>query len=224
MAGALCMCGYNFILNAMIKSTFPVTIYSLSCPDTGIIKYIGKTQLSLKRRLSAHICQTHGSATKREWIKELKALGKFPLINSIEETDNRRWSGREKYWINKYQSNGLLNKNKGGGGNHRGKTHVIESFKLFLDNNGYSKNVSKNYLCCVSMFLRKYFKDAPTPQRVNSKTIKEYVDAIVNHNTQKVVISALKLFYSEIIKEPQKLRLIKYRYSEIQSPMANIRL
>jgi len=93
------------------------TIYALTEPDTGEVRYIGVTKGPAKYRLRDHIRYAEkGGATYRcKWIRSLLRDGRIPKLLILEETTNR---DREEHWIERYRSNGarLTNLTDGGDG------------------------------------------------------------------------------------------------------------
>jgi len=55
-------------------STAKVTIYTLSHPVTGQVRYVGKTVEMLKNRLAGHL-REKGTCHKNHWIAQLRAEG-----------------------------------------------------------------------------------------------------------------------------------------------------
>lgn len=101
----------------MVNDTRKVKIYILKDPDTLEIRYVGKTLMSLEHRLGNHINNARGQKHNKHlsnWILKLLSLGKRPLIELIEECENKNWQDREKYWISFYPN--LLNLTIGGDG------------------------------------------------------------------------------------------------------------
>ena len=85
-------------------------IYSLSCPFTNQVHYVGKSEQGMMRPLS-HLSKSHSNKIN-EWVDELKQIGHSPKVDvceyvPLEEDINER----EKYWITKYlkKGNTLLN-------------------------------------------------------------------------------------------------------------------
>jgi hypothetical protein len=98
-----------------MKTTF---IYSLSDPNTGKVRYIGKAN-NLKYRLWAHIHEGKHDLRnqhKCNWIKTLLKEEKQPIIDIVEEVPIESWKEAEIYWIAQFKAWGfdLLNKTKGG--------------------------------------------------------------------------------------------------------------
>lgn len=80
-------------------------IYRLIDPNTLEIKYIGKSDISLVKRLVCHINQIYRKerfSDKGDWIENLIKQGKCPLIELIEEVDKNQAASKEKYWIQFY--------------------------------------------------------------------------------------------------------------------------
>lgn len=93
-------------------------IYGLLSTRDNIIRYIGQTKSSLKRRLSEHKCDalTRNIANhKCNWIRKEISDGFEINITMIEETDSEKWAEREVHWIKELSvSNNLVNELKGG--------------------------------------------------------------------------------------------------------------
>lgn len=90
-------------------------IYTLKCPLTMKIKYVGVTCTKLNARLSQHIYDSKkGGTYKRNWIQSLLKIDLKPIIEVIETCSYLNWEEREKYWINSYSN--LTNTKEGGNG------------------------------------------------------------------------------------------------------------
>jgi hypothetical protein len=88
-----------------------ISIYTLSDPTTGAIRYVGQTKNNLKDRLMQHKSRP---PCKRlaEWIKALSSTGVQPVITEVEVVE---WEDRyiaEKKHIERFVSEGcdLLNR------------------------------------------------------------------------------------------------------------------
>jgi hypothetical protein len=110
-----------------MKKDKTVSIYALVCPDTDEYKYIGKTQTTLKQRLSNHLAEKENNR-KSIWIQELLKSNKKPIIKLIEEVSIEEWELKEKYWIAHYGLKSLLNSSSGGKGLGKPILEVIEKF------------------------------------------------------------------------------------------------
>lgn len=80
-------------------------IYSLSCPFTNQIHYIGKSTQGMTRPLQ-HLTKSH-SEKVQEWVNDLKDIGYAPVVNVLEYVPlEEDLDGRERWWIQRE-----LNKN-----------------------------------------------------------------------------------------------------------------
>ncbi len=79
-------------------------IYTLSCPKTNVVKYIGQTYY-IKDRFRQHIAESRRTEHyKSYWIRSLMNEGLKPIIevlDVVEESDANFW---EKYWIEQFKS------------------------------------------------------------------------------------------------------------------------
>lgn len=85
-------------------------IYSLSCPVTNQIHYIGKSTQGMLRPMQ-HLTVSH-SIKIQEWVDDLRILGHAPTINVVEYIlGSEDLDERERYWIQKELKKGsvLLN-------------------------------------------------------------------------------------------------------------------
>jgi y4mF family transcriptional regulator len=85
-------------------------IYSLSCPVTNQIHYIGKSTQGMLRPMQ-HLTASHSNKIQ-EWVDDLRILGHAPIINVVEYIlGSEDLDERERYWIQKELKKGsvLLN-------------------------------------------------------------------------------------------------------------------
>jgi len=85
-----------------------VEIYTLICPISKKVMYVGKANDSNKR-LKSHI----RDSVKRKtpvylWIRELIKRGLMPIVEVVEVTDELNWMQKEKQHIAKFRKTGLL--------------------------------------------------------------------------------------------------------------------
>lgn len=104
-----------------MQTTF---IYSLTCPISGEIKYIGKAN-DVKRRLNQHIYQSkrNPSSEKNMWIITLLSKDLKPILNVLDEVSYSDWGYWENYWISQTKTWGFKLLNKMDGGHGYGKHH-----------------------------------------------------------------------------------------------------
>lgn len=83
-------------------------IYSLSCPFTNQIHYIGKSTQGMIRPLQ-HLTNSH-SEKVQEWVNDLKGIGHAPVVNVLEYVPlEEDLDGRERWWIQReLDKNSLL--------------------------------------------------------------------------------------------------------------------
>lgn len=90
-------------------------IYTLICPITSDVKYIGKTIKPLDKRLSEHKSDLRGNNKRKNWIRKLAKIGLQPEIALVEEVDSD-WEFWERYWICQFRAWGFDLKNQTAGG------------------------------------------------------------------------------------------------------------
>lgn len=93
-----------------------VEIYSLSCPLTKEVRYIGKANNS-EKRLRSHIRDSRRRNTPVYcWIRTLTSNGMLPIMSVIVTVESSEWRETEKSQIIIHKSNGcrLLNVAEGG--------------------------------------------------------------------------------------------------------------
>lgn len=84
-----------------------VKIYKLIDPFTLEIRYVGKTEKSLKHRLSMHITtsiKNKNKTHKEAWITQVYNKGKRPIIELVEEVNFEDWQEKEQYWIAQFKN------------------------------------------------------------------------------------------------------------------------
>ncbi len=87
-------------------------IYALCDPETGEVRYIGKSSDS-HHRFKSHMRETRRDYPLYRWINKLRKSGLCPKLKILFETDD--WEISEKLTIEKYRQSGrLLNVAEGG--------------------------------------------------------------------------------------------------------------
>jgi len=93
------------------------SIYTLSCPKTGVVRYVGATK-NPKERIRCHIkdAKNKNSSPVHKWINSLLDKGLSPIMDIVDTGDTDTWQEKEKYWIQRYKDMGcaLLNQTDGG--------------------------------------------------------------------------------------------------------------
>lgn len=99
------------------ESNRETTIYALCDPDTGAIRYIGKS-VDVARRYKSHLSARDYQHTPiRRWVAKVKRAGKVPTLRVLEVC-GEDWVERERHWIAASRAAGadLLNLSDGGDG------------------------------------------------------------------------------------------------------------
>jgi group I intron endonuclease len=97
-----------------------VKIYYLQDPISMKIRYIGKTENSLEKRLIGHVheAKKYKNLHKKHWFALLAKQGLKPNIILLKEVDDDKWEEEERYYIQKFKNEGhdLINVFEGGNG------------------------------------------------------------------------------------------------------------
>jgi len=95
-------------------------IYSISDPSTKSIRYIGKTEMTLEKRLYYHFreIKTTKNKHKKHWFEKFSNSDDKPIIKLIDIVPLEEWQFWEKHYISLFKSWGfrLLNYTEGGEG------------------------------------------------------------------------------------------------------------
>lgn len=108
-------------------------VYSLICPKTFEIRYIGITIGKIQYRLAKHKKEAskQGQTHKINWLRSLQKENLLDnlQIKIIEEVNENILSLREQYWISHYRSIGLdlVNTAPGGSTGSLGYKHSSEA-------------------------------------------------------------------------------------------------
>lgn len=113
-------------------------VYTLTDPRTNIVKYVGKTQESLAKRLSKHIYDSKKHKNRRtNWLKNLLKNGFKPKIELLESFDNSQdCYFAEIYWISQFRTWGfnLVNATDGGEGstNYKPSKETLQKMSCIM--------------------------------------------------------------------------------------------
>lgn len=139
------------LFNFTTKNMETTKIYTLSCPKSYDVRYVGKTN-NPEQRLKAHNNKARDKNThKRNWIIKLKNEGLKPIFTIIDEVPLDNWQYWEKFYISKFKQLNcdLVNYSDGGEGLNFGnqtsfkKGHNSKSL-VALDLNGIYFNTFEN--------------------------------------------------------------------------------
>lgn len=109
-----------------------VSIYTLSDPTTGQVRYVGKTSVKPEARYAQHIYQWKRCKGKisylNSWIKNLANKQLKPVLQVVDLVDDEAWVLAEQGYIRLFKSYGckLVNLTIGGEGSS-GYKHSVES-------------------------------------------------------------------------------------------------
>ena len=108
---------------------YPVSyIYALCDPDTGYLRYVGKSD-NPQKRLSSHMAESVRSnfCRRHHWIVGLVKSGLTPTLIILEEVQRHEWVSAEQFWIASMRLAGcdLVNGSDGGEGNKNCRLSAI---------------------------------------------------------------------------------------------------
>lgn len=90
------------------------TVYSLSCPIDGLVKYIGLTTEKLETRLNHHL-KSPTNGANYIWFSLLSKYNYKPIIEFVDECEDNKYIALklEQFWIQQFRCWGFdLNNNK----------------------------------------------------------------------------------------------------------------
>lgn len=93
-------------------------IYTLTDPETNMIRYVGKAN-NIKQRYSAHLNRARKHQIhKKNWIASLREKKLKPIIEIVDIVPIKDWIFWETYWISQFKTWGfnLINYTNGGEG------------------------------------------------------------------------------------------------------------
>jgi hypothetical protein len=134
-------------------------IYALTEPDTGEIRYVGKTFRPAKRRLRRHVCLSNlkGNSHKERWIRKLVAAGKEPKIIVLQTCLSAdELANAERFHIAKLRTEGARLTNTADGGDGGSGPHTNESKeKIRQALTGKGRSESHRINCGLASLGRK---------------------------------------------------------------------
>jgi len=74
----------------------------------------------------------------------------------------------------------------------------------------YSPESVKNYVSCLGKFLTHFEKEATKPSEISAEKIKKFLAQFKETNTHRAYLCSIKLFYSKIGNQPDKLDRVEY--------------
>lgn len=145
-------------------------IYTLSCPISGDVRYVGKSNNPKERFLKHN--NSKDLTKKKIWINDLKLKNIKPILTIIGYVPKDNWKFFEKFYISKYRNLGcnLLNTSIGGEG---------------LDNGNQTSFKGENSKKVVALYKNgDYFK--------SFNSIKESVEFVGNSHVWDVLVGKTK--------------------------------
>ena len=94
---------------------------------------------------------------------------------------------------------------------------ATERFVLWMRTKGLSESTVSNYSSQVKTFLN-HFSHIEKCRLITSEQIMEYLTSKIQANTQRHAHSAIKLFYTNVVKQPLKFKHIPYAQKEKKLP------
>jgi len=168
-----------------LKEQRPITIYTLSCPFSGAIKYVGKTVKPLNKRLGDHIGDVKRTVNKRtNWVKSILRRGEKPIIEGIE-TVYDGWQDAEIYWIAQLRAWGfsLKNMTEGGEGGHGRINSEDTRRKISVSQKGKPKSESHRLACAEARRKKGKWVTSESTKRKQSEALKGRPHSI-EHNVK----------------------------------------
>lgn len=149
-------------------------VYCLIDPESMKPRYVGQTIKSLKYRLNEHIQDSKRSRCHNaNWIKSILKKELRPIIEMVEECDNKDLNSREIYYIKHFRDNGVILTNSNDGGQTGScKFHKEESKKKISD---FMKNYKKSPEHILRM--RKSLSKPVYQYSLNGKFIRSFNNA-----------------------------------------------
>jgi len=83
----------------------------------------------------------------------------------------------------------------------------------------YSPESVKNYVSCLGKFLTHFEKEATKPSEISAEKIKKFLAQFKETNTHRAYLCSIKLFYSKIGNQPDKLDRVEYPKSSKKLPI-----
>lgn len=91
----------------------------------------------------------------------------------------------------------------------------ISELESYLKFKRYSSNSISSYLSAVGKFVRHFRR---SPRNITVAEIRAYLTKIVSNATQRHATCALRILYTEVVKQPQKALKIEYHRREQKLP------
>lgn len=182
----------------MISTTF---IYTLTDPTTGLVRYVGKSDVP-KKRIQSHIREARVRVDRRDyknnWIRSLLNENKLPVLEIIDEVPKSEWSQWELHWYFQLKQWGfdLTNDSKYLG---IGSTELTEIQKQKIVNKNTGRKFTESHKTNLSIACKKKELTDNTIERFckfwkGKKQSKEHIDnrckkGVIHSDEAKLKIS-----------------------------------
>lgn len=178
-----------------------IYIYTLTDPNTNIVRYVGKS-VNPNRRYYEHItnCYRTFNNHKDNWIKKLLSNNKTPILNIIEETTKDKWSDREKYWISVFEN---LTNSTLGGEDGSFTNEVIQKMKannMGHNNPMWGKRWTEEQKMKLSIQRKGIPKSDEWKNKVSKKMGKQCIINGVEYNSIRHASRELNISYKSTLK------------------------
>lgn len=201
-------------------------IYTLSDPNTNLVRYIGKTN-NIRKRFKSHLSNSQLSepTKKNNWIISLLRRGELPIIELLDEVDPIDVNFYETFYISLFRSWGfdLLNGTDGGDGfDWIGRRHSEKSKLKNKINSPSRKSVAQ--LDLDGNLIKEYHSIREAANSVGGD--KTHISRVCNGKSKTSYGFKWK-FIEKINKfniEEPKNRIVEYDKPRIDSRMKKVQV
>lgn len=149
------------------------TIYMLSDPETGRVRYVGKTVSTPSERLRCHVYETKRERNHRtNWVRSLLQVGLRPQVTTLEEVCGPAEDGMaaERRWISYLRAEGcdLTNLTDGGEGAPGHVPSAESRAKMSMARRGQKRSAET----CARISAAKRGKKHSPEHRANNRAAK----------------------------------------------------
>ena len=186
-------------------------IYSLKCPKTLEVRYVGVTTTTLSRRLHKHLYETKTSkiSHKINWLKKLDEENLIPIIELIEICDVDNWQEREIYWINSFEN--LTNTHKGGSHVYlKEKNNSLKKIKV------YQYDLNGNYINSFDS-LTEAAKEVNKSVSSLQRALSCDKGSCANFQWKTIKLDKIEKFYPETKTRMKVFKLVPVEYKDFDS-------
>lgn len=182
-------------------------IYTLNCPDTNIVKYVGQS-VNPKKRLQTHINKSNISTKtrKKAWIKGLSKCGKKPIMSIIDVVPLEEASFWEQHYISLFIGWGFSLYNLTYGGEV--KKEVSNKTKEKLRNYNLGKKQSAETIAKRVSKLKGQKRSIEVRKKLSLQQIGDK-NSMLGKDTSKQVAAMRKAWKGQEHSEITKLKISK---------------